>query len=323
MLYPFLFKPIFKERIWGGRLLERLYQKELPPEVRIGESWEIVDREVDNSVIINGPMANHNLRWLMEKYPYDLMGEAKSHHGRFPLLVKILDAQDMLSLQVHPPAKVAAALGGESKTEMWYFTHTKPEAEIYLGLRRGANRAEFERLLQEGTVAQCFHRHNVHTGDSAFVPSGRVHALGAGSVLFEIQQNSDTTYRVYDWNRTGTDGKARELHIRQALASIDFDDFDPPLIKDPLAVENHHQPHRLVDDPLFKVDVISLTRSHRLQFCLPKVQILGMVRGGLALRADEFEVVLQPGQFCLVPAQLKNYEVEAQNNTRFLRIQPE
>jgi len=131
----------------------------------------------------------------------------------FPLLVKILDAQDKLSLQVHPPPAKAKELGGEPKSEMWYFAETTPEADIFAGLKRGVTRDEFERKTGDGTVAECFHHLVVKPGDVMFLPSGRVHALGAGSVLFEIQQNSDTTYRVFDWNRVGLDGKPRDLHI--------------------------------------------------------------------------------------------------------------
>ncbi len=196
----------------------------------IGESWEISDRPGDVSVIANGPLAGKDLRWLMEKHAADLLGGAQPQRGRFPLLVKILDAQDKLSLQVHPPPAQAAALGGEPKTEMWYIAQAAPGAELYVGLKRGVTRAEFERKIKAGTVAECFHRVPVQPGDAMFLPSGRVHALGAGLVIFEIQQNSDTTYRVFDWNRLGLDGKPRELHIPQSLASIDFSDCEPSLL---------------------------------------------------------------------------------------------
>ena len=236
MLYPFTFRPIFKERVWGGRELERLYHKPLPPGVPIGESWEISDRPGDVSVIANGTLAGKDLRWLMENHAADLLGEARPQGGRFPLLIKILDAQDKLSLQVHPPPAKAAELGGEPKTEMWYVAEAAPGAELYVGLKRGVTRAEFEQRIKAGTVAECFHRVSVRPGDAMFLPSGRVHALGAGLIIFEIQQNSDTTYRVFDWNRLGLDGKPRELHIPQSLASIDFNDYEPSLL--PRALPN-------------------------------------------------------------------------------------
>jgi mannose-6-phosphate isomerase len=183
------------------------------------------------SIIDNGPFAGRSIRWLMEQHGAALLGDAAAAAGdRFPLLCKILDARDRLSLQVHPPAAKAEALGGEPKTEMWYIADADPGAELYVGLRRGMTRAEFESRLQTGDVAGCFHRIAVRAGDTMFLPSGRVHAIGAGLVIFEIQQNSDTTYRVFDWNRVGLDGRPRELHVEESMASIDFDDFEPGLV---------------------------------------------------------------------------------------------
>jgi len=150
---------------------------------------------------------------------------------RFPLLIKLLDAQERLSVQVHPPAQVAAILGGEPKTEMWYIAHTFQDADIFAGLKKGVERDDFERALHEGKVAEKIHRLPVGTGDSIFIPSGRIHAIGAGNVIVEVQQNSDTTYRVFDWNRLGLDGKPRELHIAESMQSIDFNDIEPSITK--------------------------------------------------------------------------------------------
>src|ERR1035437_5322377 len=166
MLYPLTFRPIFKERVWGGRELERLYHKPLPLGVPIGESWEISDRPGDVSIIANGTLAGKDLRWLMENHSADLLGEARPQGGRFPLLIKILDAQDKLSLQVHPPPAKAAEPGGEPKTEMWYVAEAAPGAELYVGLKRGVTRAEFEQRIEAGTVAECFHRVSVRPGDA-------------------------------------------------------------------------------------------------------------------------------------------------------------
>jgi len=172
MLYPLVFEPILKERVWGGRMLERAYGKVLPPEAPIGESWEISDRPGDASVIANGPLAGKDLRWLMECHGAEILGAAPSWRGRFPLLIKILDAREKLSLQVHPPAAKALALGGDPKTEMWYIAHAVPGAELFVGLKPGITRAEFERKLASGTVDACFHRVSVRAGDAMFLPSG-------------------------------------------------------------------------------------------------------------------------------------------------------
>ena len=253
------------ERVWGGRRLDALYGKALPPAVPIGESWEISDRPGAMSVIANGPLAGKDLRWLMQHHAAALLGPRLARrHKAFPLLIKILDAQDKLSLQVHPPRRVAARLGGEPKTEMWFITHAEPGADLYVGLKRGVTRAEFERRIEDGTVARCFQRLRVRAGDAMFLPSGRVHAIGAGNVIFEIQQNSDTTYRVFDWNRVGLDGTPRDLHVAESLASIDFADVEPPLIRRTPARGAAGSTRRLVDDPLFRIEHRRLAaRRHR------------------------------------------------------------
>lgn len=320
-LYPFTFNPIFKERVWGGRKLEQLYQKALPPNVPIGESWEISDRPGDASVIANGPLAGKDLRWLMEHHAAELLGPAHARAARFPLLVKILDAQEKLSLQVHPPAARAAELKGEPKTEMWYIAEADPGAELFAGLKPGVTRGEFERKISDGTVADCFHRVTVQKGDVMFLPSGRVHALGAGIVIFEIQQNSDTTYRVFDWNRLGLDGKPRELHIPQSLASIDFNDFEPRLIQSKYSRSAVLKVRYLVDDPLFRVDACQVKRGQRFHLRSDALQVLGLLRGRLSVGEGETKLLLNAGQFALLPASLDRVTLVADTQAEFLHVQ--
>jgi mannose-6-phosphate isomerase len=321
VLYPLTFQPIFKERVWGGRNLERLYQKALPPEVPIGESWEISDRPGDASVIANGPLAGKDLRWLMENHAGELLGAQHAGAKHFPLLVKILDAQEKLSLQVHPPAKIAASMGGEPKTEMWYIADATAEADLFVGLKQGVTRAEFERKIQDGTVADCFHRVPVQKGDVMFLPSGRVHALGAGSVIYEIQQNSDTTYRVFDWNRVGLDGKPRELHVPQSLASINFEDFEPGLIKSKYSINPVLKVRFLVDDPLFRVDACQVKRGERFHLRSDGAQIIGLLRGRLEVTHEGTRVNLKAGQFVLLPACLGRVTLAADTQIEFLHVQ--
>ena len=320
-LYPLTFKPIFKERVWGGRNLERLYHKTLPANVPIGESWEISDRPGDASVIANGPFAGKDLRWLMENHAAELLGPGKASTQRFPLLVKILDAADKLSLQVHPPAHKAVALGGEAKTEMWYIAEATPDADLFVGLKRGVTRAGFERKIKDGTVAECFHRIPVKKDDVMFLPSGRVHALGAGTVIFEIQQNSDTTYRVFDWNRVGLDGKPRELHVAQSLASIDFDDFEPRLISSVYSRNAALKVRVLVDDPLFRADACLVKRGERFHLRSDGLQILGLLRGRMEISHEETKLDLKAGQFALLPACLGRVTIVAQTQAEFLHVQ--
>ena len=322
MLYPFIFQPIFKERVWGGRELKRLYAKPLPPGKPIGESWEISDRPGDASVIANGPLAGKTLRWLMENHAAEILGNAKpAAEGRFPLLCKILDAREKLSLQVHPPADKAAELKGEPKTEMWFIADAVPEANLYVGLKRGVTRAEFEKKISDGNVADCFHRIPVRAGDAMFLPSGRVHAIGDGLVIFEIQQNSDTTYRVFDWNRVGLDGKPRELHIAQSLASIDFNDFEPKLVKTIFTADGKIQKRPLVNDPLFNVEAWNLNSGAGGLLKPKKLQIIAVTAGGIEIKSGSTTVNLSAGQFSLIPASLERTEIRAQSDAALLRVE--
>ncbi len=320
-LYPLTFRPIFKERVWGGRKLEQLYKKELPAGTAIGESWEISDRPGDVSVIANGPLAGKDLRWLMEHHAAELLGPAATKMDRFPLLVKILDAAEKLSLQVHPPAKKAAELGGEPKTEMWYIAEAGPGAELFVGLKRGVTRREFEQKTRDGTVADCFHRVPVGQGDVMFLPSGRVHALGAGCVIFEIQQNSDTTYRVFDWNRVGLDGKPRELHVEKSLASIDFEDFEPRLIQSIYSRNETIAVRYLVDDSLFRVDACRVKRGGRFHLRSDGLQIIGLLRGRLEIQHEATKLELEAGQFAMLPACLGRVSLQANKQVEFLHVQ--
>ena len=243
---PLVFEPIFMERIWGGRRLESEFGKKLPAQKRIGESWEIVDRPEAQSVVVNGPLRGKTLHELWIQGRSEIFGNVPDA-SRFPLLVKLLDAHEKLSLQVHPPEKVASKLGGEPKTEFWYVVAADPGAELYLGFRESITRDQFEKTLRDGTAADHVHKIRVKTGDAAFLPAGRFHALGAGNLLIEIQQNSDTTYRVFDWNRVGLNGEPRELHIQSSLASIDFSDFEPSLgevVEQVIVSCNHFQVER-------------------------------------------------------------------------------
>jgi mannose-6-phosphate isomerase len=322
VLYPLAFHPIFKERVWGGREMERLYQKNLPPAAPIGESWEISDRPGDASVIANGPLAGRNLRWLMENHAAEILGGAKpAAQNRFPLLCKILDAREKLSLQVHPPANKAAELGGEPKTEMWFVAAATPGAELFAGLKRGVTRAVFEKKISDGSVAECFHRVPVRAGDAMFLPSGRVHAIGAGLVIFEIQQNSDTTYRVFDWNRTGLDGKPRELHIAQSLASIDFNDFEPALAQDKFTGNDATRRRSLVSDPLFNVEAWKLNAGAGGLLKPGKLQIIAVTTGEIEIRGGLISVTLSAGRFCLIPASLERTKISARSNAVLLRVE--
>jgi mannose-6-phosphate isomerase len=319
VLYPLTFHPIFKERIWGGRKLEKLFDKGLPPDQRIGESWEISDRPDAVSVIAHGPLAGKSLRWLMETKAEEILGRTVGSGARFPLLIKILDATSTLSLQVHPPASVAGRLGGEPKTEMWYIADAQPDAELFVGLKPGVTRKEFEQRIANGTVADCFHRIRVRAGDAMYLPSGRVHAIGEGLVIFEIQQNSDTTYRVFDWHRLGDDGRPRDLHVAESLASIDFDDFEPGLVTTEFSGDLFRK-RSLVAGALFGVEECECSAGMHLHFHGREMLILGVLSGKLTIEHQGSQIEIGPGRFTLIPAAVQEFDLEADTQARFLQV---
>jgi len=287
MLYPYRFQPILTERVWGGQTLAR-YGKTIPAGKVIGESWEISDRPEAQSVVVNGPLKGQTLHQLIERFGTQLLGSNCANAERFPLLIKLLDARERLSLQVHPPAAVAKQLGGEPKTEMWYILDAAPDAHLIAGLKRGVTRQQFENASR---LADLVHRFPVHAGDALFVPSGRLHAVDAGLVIAEIQQNSDTTYRVYDWDRVGLDGKPRALHVKESLASIDFADFEPAPSRFPIACD------------FFRVEKFDLTVPRADRCDGASFHILGCVAGEVEVAGER----LRDGDFALVPATLGSY----------------
>lgn len=306
-LAPLVFIPLFKERIWGGRRLETLFAKALPPGACIGESWEIVDRRDDQSVVREGFFCGKTLHHLWMNHRAEIFGEIEDA-PRFPLFLKLLDAEATLSVQVHPPADIAAELGGEPKTECWYVAHAEPAAELYAGLKKGRSRADFEAALASGTVEEEIHRFPVQTGDAMFLPSGRVHAIGAGNVLVEVQQNSDTTYRVFDWNRVDGNGVPRALHLQESLRSIDFRDYEPELVRSVGEL--------LISDALFVLEKWSLTEERRVSE-KGTFAIVVCLTGTVHCAGVE----LTPGNFFLVPAALEDRALSAAApDTTLLRV---
>ncbi|MBS0660386.1 MAG: class I mannose-6-phosphate isomerase [Verrucomicrobia bacterium] len=287
------------ERVWGGRQFAELYGRPLPEGPPIGESWELVDRPEAQSVVASGPLRGHRLHELWTRYRQPLFGAYDlPPDTRFPLLFKLLDARETLSLQVHPPAEVAEELGGEPKTEMWYVTQAEPDAQIYAGLRTGATRDDFERSLASGHAAELIHAFASRPGDCIFIPSGRIHAIGGGNVIVEIMQNSDTTYRVFDWNRVGLDGRPRKLHVDESLRSILFDDFEPTPARP--------QGETLVDCAHFHVERLEL-QGPRRALRDERFAVLTVVAGSVECAGERFG----PGDLFLIPACLPEAELVA------------
>ena len=308
VLSPLTFTPIFMERIWGGSKLAELFGKNLPPNKRIGESWEIVDRPEAQSVVASGPFKGKTLHELWSQLRKEVFGDVPST-PRFPLLIKLLDAQEKLSLQVHPPEKIAAKLGGEPKTDCWYVAAAEPGAELFVGFKRSTSRDEFEKALRAGSAANHVHTLKVKTGDSMFLPAGRFHGIGGGNLLVEIQQNSDTTYRVFDWNRVDSaTGKPRQLHIDQALACIDFNDAAPKLIEP--------KGNLLVKHELFEIQKWNLDSPREVA---PRGQFAIVCCLSSSIRCTDVD--LAPGEFFVVPALLQDRQLKPLGaQTSLLRV---
>ncbi|MEI6674259.1 MAG: type I phosphomannose isomerase catalytic subunit [Verrucomicrobiota bacterium] len=306
---PITFAPVYLEHVWGGRTLECVYARTLPTPDRVyGEAWDIVDRDPEQSVVEDGELAGLSLHELWTERREAVFGAGFENTPRFPLLFKVLDARDDLSIQVHPPAEVIARLGGESKTEMWYIADCVPGANLYVGLKAGVTRAGFEAAIRNGTVAACVHVLTPKPGESIFIHRGRLHAIGAGFLIHEIQQNSDTTYRVFDWNRPGLDGRPRQLHIDASLASIDFDDCEPTM--------DRPRGDTLADCPYFKTTRQVLAVGDSIgNPDAGRFSILVVVNGCLQSAAGrQFGI----GQSLLLPRAAS--PVSAQQNTTVLQV---
>lgn len=276
------FTPLYQDRVWGGRALERKLGRVLPPARPIGESWEIVDRPEAQSVVSRGQWAGLTLRQVLERHGSTVMGPGYDPARPFPLLVKWLDCRERLSLQVHPPAEIAPALRGEPKTENWFIADAEPGAGLLVGLKRSVTRAQFAKALVDQTLESCVHRFDVASGDSILVHSGTVHAIDGGNLILEIQQNSDTTYRVYDWGRVGLDGKARQLHVAESLASIDWD------VIEPAPVRAAAQPAVIADAKEFRIRRVplDLDECHEVG-ANEQPRLLSVVSGALAMASGD------------------------------------
>ena len=227
----FKFEPLYFQRVWGGRTLEKIFRRQMPKEVAIGESWDLVDRKDFQSVLISPQKSKITIRELLKSNHPKIMGPGWDQNMRFPVLVKWLDCAERLSLQVHPPKELAGSLKGEPKTENWYVAHTWADSGLFVGLKLGTTKENFLQALVDKKLESVCHRIPSSAGDSILVESGRMHAIDGGNLILEIQQNSDTTFRVYDWERVGTNGTPRELHIDESLKCIDFNDFEPTVTK--------------------------------------------------------------------------------------------
>lgn len=314
-LYPFTFEPILKRYLWGGRKLGEQLGKPIGEGADYAESWEVVDRENERSIVKNGPLAGKTLREIIALSPTDFYGEHPPS-GAFPLLFKFLDAQKPLSVQVHPNDEQGARMTKPDlgKTEAWIVMQADPGAKIFAGLKRGFDRHAFERELNRGTVELCLNTIEPKVGDCIFIPAGTVHALGAGLVIAEIQQNSDTTFRVFDWNRTGPDGKPRQLHLAESLATIDFD-RGPVSPVAPTKTDRAFA-ERLVACEKFVLERLTLAKKEILA-ADHQMHLIAVLDG--EVRLDE-ALILNKGTVAVLPARPGSYTVEPKAGAMLLDI---
>ena len=308
-LYPLAFTSYFKTVMWGGRKLETVFRRTLPDDhSTVGESWEICDRPEFSGQVVNGSLAGRTLHSLIGDFGSELLG-SRVHGTRFPLLVKILDARERLSLQVHPDEAACARLGGgaEPKTEMWYVIGAEPGAKILAGIAAGADAEMFWPQVHSADIEKQLHVYEAKAGDAFFIRAGCVHTIGGGNLILEVQQNSDTTYRISDWGRTGSDGKPRALHVEQARRCVDFSMREEPLIS---RRRNADGAVPLVRCPFFQADEI--TFSEPTDMPAPgglSFHLISSVSGTLTLACGSDKLRIASGSTVLVPASCGGYSL--------------
>lgn len=308
-LYPYLFTPVYKDYLWGGTRIKKVFHRADTPET-CAESWDIADRPEGMSVVANGPLKGKTLHELVAELKADLLGPQHAACKQFPLLIKIIDARKDLSVQVHPHDDNAHRTGGDPKTEMWYLLDANADAKIYAGMRPGVTPRKFEDALTAGTVEKLLASIPARAGRAIFVPGGKVHAIGAGCLLLEIQQNSNTTYRVYDWDRVDADGNRRELHVEEAMKVINWENVAPQVSSPrPLPAEGSNHPFEIMTSPYFSTCGWNLQEPRTFQMNPPGFRILFTSKGQALIGANGSVASVQAGTSCLIPAAIDTYTI--------------
>jgi len=312
-LYPLKFQPVYKERIWGGEKLATAFGKDIPAGEKIGESWELADLVEGKSTVKNGSLAGKTIAEVIEEFGSKAVMGVEDHKGPFPLLIKILDAEDVLSVQVHPDAETCKRRGkGDLKTECWYIVAAEPGACIYKGLKAGVTKEAFAKAIEDGTTADLLIKVPVEVGQCHHLPAGTVHAIGAGLLISEIQTPSDTTYRVFDWNRIDPKtGQGRQLHIEDSLESINFNQ-DPA----ELTVESKGV---LVDCEFFKVEKFQQNAGAEISFGNDKMRVLMVTAGEGTIQGGGEKVAFIKGDTILAPADI-DCDVQFASDSEYLCV---
>lgn len=323
-LYTFKFRPVLKDKIWGGTKIKSVLGIDYSPLPNCGEAWVLSGVDENQTGIVNGFLAGNELNELVEVYMGDLMGDSvyERFGNEFPILVKFIDAADWLSIQVHPDDELAAKRNiGYGKSEMWYIIDADPDAELISGFSKKVDQESYRKHLENNTLRDILNVEKVSKGDVFYIPAGRVHALGPGTFLAEIQQTSDTTYRIYDWDRVDSEGKYRELHVEEALEAIDFtveDEYKSQYT----AKENGSA--NLVTSPYFTTNLIQLDKAIAKDYSeLDSFVILVCVEGKITLvhsGATEPTVEISQGEALLIPATIDRVDLIPSSNSKILEV---
>lgn len=307
LFYPLLFEPIFKERIWGGTKLKEVLNKSFNGQ-QIGESWELSTVENDISVVANGDFKGLNLNQLIEKYPTEVLGiKSIQHFGiNFPLLFKFIDAKEDLSIQVHPNDALAKERHNSfGKTEMWYVMQADEKARLVVGFKDKTNRKEYQKHLENKTLVVVLNETPVKEGDAFFLETGTVHAIGGGVLLAEIQQTSDITYRLYDWDRVDANGVGRELHTDFALDAINFEPTNTKLNYD----ADKNKSVNLVECPFFKTNILQISEKYNWKKTKESFTVFMCTEGSFTISMLHFQSEFRKGDTVLIPAIIDSFEI--------------
>jgi mannose-6-phosphate isomerase len=320
MVHALKFDPIYKERLWGGRNLETLLGRSLPAGVKIGESWDLADLPVETSRVAAGPSKGKRLDELVHSWGSAILGSVELDAGQFPLLVKFLDAQDVLSVQVHPDYKTATAMGGDvrAKYEAWYVLSAEPNACIYRGFKPGVTHQAVKEAIETNELAELLVKWPARPGDWFYLPGGTVHALGSGLVVAEVQTPSDTTFRLYDWGRVDPKtGKGRQLHIEQGLACLEFDGIEPHI------AQGSTQPEttcKLVDSRTFLLHKSFKPAGSRGTLDVGQPIVWIVLAGSGSLGDKTFALEFNRGEVILVPAGVQQMDFVISSDCSYLHV---
>ncbi len=306
--YPLTFRPVYKDYIWGGDRIVTTYGRPEPPGI-YAESWEVSTRPEGMSVVAEGPLAGTSLQALVAMHGPALLG-ARAGTDRFPFLVKLIDSRERLSVQVHPNDATAAKYGGEAKTEMWHVLDAAPNARVFSGFKPGTGRRELEDAIRNARFEEVLQNVPVAAGDTIFVPGGRVHALDAGLLILEVQQSSNTTYRLYDWGRVGHDGHPREIHVAQAMRVIEWQDSGAAkVVPSPLPSTPPNEHELLVQCPCFRIERLHLRAGHVEPDDPGGFRVFFVAAGALRLEWAGGSARVSAGTSFLIPAALRNLHI--------------